>query len=377
MGHNNGIITKPINVRADIAYVLGENSGGVGTLCKSSKINKWAKFKPYRGSDVKTTLAGRISAFYGLSVNVFENLGTPGGSTSSLFKNLVDGTQSWELAPPRGRSNYGEGYRVLDFDGYYHNAICPVGDIGSTNIPISINGDALIEWDLESQLDDGNLKLTDLYVDTVPLSNFYLGVLLYKSNTNYHFVTSDNKLGSGDVTISLSNVSSLAGTWRMYPFFSSVKYGLGDDALVGKYLSAGWDTPYKNVTFRLVSQSLSIYAYGVWNTAHTQIQFYIEAYNEDSAAKTVSVQVILRRNQNGAVEPSGESTLATYPNTIQLTVPAGGSARYPAGESLLTWSPGVTYDDSYFYWLGAPVTSGQTFTTHFVPIEEDTDVMPE
>ena len=284
---------------------------------------------------------------------------------------------SWELAPPRGGSQ-GERYRITDFDGYYHFAICPIGDIGSNTIPIDINGDALIEWDLESQLDVGNLQLTDLFVNGTPLSSFYLGILLYKSDTNYRFVTSDNVLGSGDVAITLSNVSSLAGTWRMYPFLSSVHYSLGDNAIVGgKYLSAGWDVPYKDVTFRLVSQSLSVYVYGVWNAAHTQIQFFIEAFNEDSADKTVTIQVILRRNQDGGTEPTTEDTLATYANSIQLTVPANGSIRNPAGESMHAWSPGVTYDDNYFYWLGAAITSGQTFTTHFVPIEESGDVMPD
>lgn len=377
-----------ISVRGDVAYVLGRSTGDVGQLCgdvdangvrlNPPVINKWAKFKPYRSSNRATTLTDRINAFYGLSVNVFENLGTPGGSTSGLFRNLVDGTQSWELAPPRGvNSQHGERFRVLDFDGYYHKAICPVGEIASTNIPISVYGDAQIQWDLESQLDNGNLKLTDLSIDGVSLSNFYLGILLYKSNNNYHFVTSDNILGEGDVSIRLSGVSSLAGTWRMYPFFSSVHYGLNDYAQVGKYLSAGWDTPFKDITFRLASESISVYAYGMWNAEHTQIQFYVEAFSEQSSERTISVQVVLRRNRDGGTEPTGESTLATYPNTIQLTVPAGGSARYPAGESSLTWNPGVTYDDSYFYWLGAAITSGGDYKTHFVPIEEDPSVMPE
>jgi hypothetical protein len=140
------------------------------------------------------------------------------------------------------------------------------------------------------------------------------------------------------------------------------------------YLAAGWDTPYKEITFRLTSQSMSVYAYGVWNSAHTQIQFFVEAFNEDSIAKTISVQIILRRNQNGAVEPTSETTLATYPTTLQLTVPAGGSVRYPAGDALLSWTPGVAYSDNYFYWLGS-VVSG--YTTHFVQIEEDPGVMPE
>ena len=380
------IFAPNIDVVGDVAYVLGRHTGDVGHLCGDTdvvvngvvvdhggKINKWAKFKPYRSSSVETSSTGRQAAFYGLSVEVFDAIGTNPGTVGTFIQKLVNGELSWEFAPPRGLLQ-SEWFRILDFDGYDSESVCPIGELGSTNIPIT-QGNAIIAWDLPSQLSTGNLKLTDLRINNVQLSSFYLGVLLYKSDFSYHIVTSDSVLGSGDVQVTLSGLpDSMAGTWRMYPFFSSLHYDLDQSQRVGKYLSAGWDTPYKEITFRLTSQSMSVYAYGVWNSAHTQIQFFVEAFNEDSIAKTISVQIILRRNQNGAVEPTSETTLATYPTTLQLTVPAGGSIRYPAGESLLFWTPGVTYSDNYFYWLGA-VVSG--YTTHFVQIEEDPGVMPE
>ena len=41
----NGIIQAPVSI-ADVKTVLGETSNDLATLCKSEKINIWAKFKP-------------------------------------------------------------------------------------------------------------------------------------------------------------------------------------------------------------------------------------------------------------------------------------------------------------------------------------------
>ncbi len=40
----NGIIQAPVSI-ADVKTVLGETSNDLATLCRSDKINMWAKFK--------------------------------------------------------------------------------------------------------------------------------------------------------------------------------------------------------------------------------------------------------------------------------------------------------------------------------------------
>ncbi len=42
MGHNNGVITAPVNTD-DVSAVLGANSHDVATLCSHERINKWSK----------------------------------------------------------------------------------------------------------------------------------------------------------------------------------------------------------------------------------------------------------------------------------------------------------------------------------------------
>ena len=41
----NGKITAPVSVD-DVKSVLGESSNDLAALCKSAKINMWAKYKP-------------------------------------------------------------------------------------------------------------------------------------------------------------------------------------------------------------------------------------------------------------------------------------------------------------------------------------------
>ena len=41
----NVIIQAPVSI-ADVKTVLGETSNDFATLCRSDKINMWAKFKP-------------------------------------------------------------------------------------------------------------------------------------------------------------------------------------------------------------------------------------------------------------------------------------------------------------------------------------------
>ena len=41
----NGIIQAPVSI-VDVRTVLGETSNDLATLCRTDKINMWAKFKP-------------------------------------------------------------------------------------------------------------------------------------------------------------------------------------------------------------------------------------------------------------------------------------------------------------------------------------------
>ena len=115
--NSNGIITAPINAKADVATVLGESDASVSRLCKSNNINMWAKWKPIAYGSVTTPSQEiREKLNYGLTNFMW-----------SGFSALIDLAKQ-----PNGGIKY-EGpnellpqCRLGDFIGYNHNAPDPI-----------------------------------------------------------------------------------------------------------------------------------------------------------------------------------------------------------------------------------------------------------
>lgn len=373
---------------ADLQYVLGLSNNDLGALITAqdgdgvSLINKWAKYKPYRAQNVAVSYTARIAANYGLSIDTFTDLGSVTNPNNFLYK-LTHGELTWDYLCPRGKGNgYGgsnEWFRIKDFvaedqynavisgHGYNHNAECPVGEV-VTDVPVSVNGDASINWEIMdvSGIQD-NLTLSDLIISGTALSEYYLGIYMTKGNVS-ETITSTTKIGyagqTNSIVIELTNATSYAGTWRCYPFFSSVQIAQGGSATTGVYFSAGWDEPYADITFRLQSQYLSFYAYGTWNVSHSSISIEWEAYNENSTAYTVTPQIHLYKTTGQTFDSS-----AQLENTLSLgsvTVPAksNGVSGHASGTTTMSYAH---YDDDYVWWL--KVTAG-TFDNTPVQIEE-------
>lgn len=357
---------------ADIQTVLVSSSNDIGGLITSGDIKKWAKYKPYRSSSLITSETARRAAHYGLSVQEFTELGTPTSTSQNcIIPKLIDGTAGWEYLRPRGKAG-GQGganewFRFFDFDGYYHDAVCPVGE-PITSIYVT-GGTAQIAWDLLDNLDSGNLTLSDIYIGDTQLTEYYLGILLYRSDSNYRIVTSDNILGTGDVQITISDFpQSDLGDWRAYPFFSSVQIPYIDPQYgPGSYVSAGWDTGYINLHFISSSQTLSFYAWGVWrDNTHTVVDVDWYAYNEVSAARTVQPTLVLMYAAEGRPAAEGSSAAQVSLGTVTVPAKSGDAPGEASGSITITRPSQIAYDD-YVWWLGIVV---QGYTTNYEQIEE-------
>ena len=141
MSHRNGIIyvdtsqNPPVGISIeDIRAVLSSSRNDIGSLIRSGKVNRWAKFKPVRHQQIGfVTLAQRIEAGHGF------------GPVSPLAWSVIQGNSlpdSFEYLPPRGMGGgtggTNEWFRFFDFahietdlsqlgsDGYNHNAIAPI-----------------------------------------------------------------------------------------------------------------------------------------------------------------------------------------------------------------------------------------------------------
>ena len=368
-----GGVTYGVEI-ADLQTAIGTAKSDIGQIIRDGAINKWAKHKPFRSSAqgyaldrTQSTPALRSpnrvnaarEAHYGLSVESFSALGDPTASTSFLYK-LIHGQLQWNYLKPRGKgggaSGANEWFRLQDFDGYYHNCICPIGDPLTTSV--IEGGTATIAWDMADNLDGTNITLSDILIGNTPLTSYYFGVFLMRGAT-YYAVTSDTAIGSNDVQISISNASSLEGTWQAYPFFSSVQipFGTPSQAGSGSYVSAGWDEPYTEITFRSTSSFIYIYADGTWSdtTTHSSVDVYYFVENGTGAAQNnITLTLSVYKTNANAAPTSGD--LENYKD-ITLNIPMGTSLNpYTVDGSVSISIDPTHYDSTKVWWLVASIT---------------------
>lgn len=130
----NGIIQAPVSI-ADVKTALGETSNDLAALCRSDKINMWAKFKPVELNKPFTSdefdfennrWRDNATWFKGAD---FEGVGICGikiahSNTLQSLTELYDkGLGNW-LRVKVG-STFACPYRLSDFIGYRHAATAP------------------------------------------------------------------------------------------------------------------------------------------------------------------------------------------------------------------------------------------------------------
>ena len=91
-----------------VAQTIQENSSDVGTLCKSTKVNKWSKWKPVRipktGGITDADIESVCCGIYRVAYN----------------------TTPWDFGYNKPRGGVNEPFRLGDFRNYNHNAGSPV-----------------------------------------------------------------------------------------------------------------------------------------------------------------------------------------------------------------------------------------------------------
>jgi hypothetical protein len=164
-----------------VAKAIGEGSNDVGTLCKSTKINKWSKWKPIRSNKIT-----------GITEQVLQsvNFGFP-------LQGLTDDPQdviSYDFLynKPRGGA-YNEFFRLGDFRGYNHNALAPL--IAQENIKFYPKFQNYVDVDIKNSMSDLNVTMLDDY------SDMYYAVLFFKTGTFIGYMTSVNKISANNTYI--------------------------------------------------------------------------------------------------------------------------------------------------------------------------------
>lgn len=205
---SGNVIVAPVNID-DVRRVLGESSRDVGTLCTSSRVNMWSKYKPVAHTSIDPlTDSGFLATNYGLSV-------------------VYGGQCEYTYTPPKG--GVSSPYRLSDFKGYRQDIKTGLDfeqtsysvDIISANSPLTVK-----------MVQDANyIRLPDLY-QLFSGCKVRLGVRAYDDTTNYRYYSQ------------YANVnSSVATTWSI-PFEELVKFNVGKKAIWVECLSSSGLTMY-------------------------------------------------------------------------------------------------------------------------------------
>jgi hypothetical protein len=173
-----------------IKATLGESSNKISELCKSSKINKWSKFKPVGLSSSQIFNLSNLSqvmkaADCGFSFELFNNIMDCYNSAVDLGLNAD--TWLYNKKPNGGENSpYCQGY----FRQYDHNAVKPfVFDMSNA---IDINtGEKIYYSDIAFSLgrvDNNPLQLSDFNT----FANLRVGIVVcQRGTTNIEIITSE------------------------------------------------------------------------------------------------------------------------------------------------------------------------------------------
>ena len=364
-------IAAPVSIY-DIQRCFGITPNNIGALITNANINKWAKYKPVRWPNVDTddgwdythntwgsgALWWKADGLCGMSTTVATEFGDPTNSSSFAYK-LINGLLGWTYQRPTGGGQ--QPYRFIDFAEYYNDAIAPYGEIGATTIHIQNNNSAQIDWDV-IDVESRNLALSDIQGvingATYNLTDFYLGIILWKNNT-YKMYTSANKFGGGSLSIVFdASGSEMPGTWNLMPFFTlNQTNSQGTFDANGGFISMADTTPVQVTLTRDGSNKFEV-PMGEWNQAGTEVGYEVDVVNETSVSHQYTT---IRISIYGG---SSTGTELGHTDILNTTVSAGQT-------TTLTGSVSATKAGYNSYWIVVTdLTSGSTIQSKYNQVED-------
>lgn len=224
----NNKITAPVSID-DVKSILGESSNDLATLCKSSKINVWAKYKPtdYNAAFADDWYKGK-GGNYGLNITT-DNRVSSWNALVAEYSKANNGYSNIYKRPSGGATSP---YRLGDFRGYNHKAKPEIGDyLAATNyiedsqISLSVAYNAVtVDGDQVSY------NAIDAFKD------LYFGYVITDiSGKTLKLIVTASTTSSYEVRIAARTL--LAGNYRLYPMFCNVDYST-NHTLRGMYCYA-------------------------------------------------------------------------------------------------------------------------------------------
>lgn len=349
----------------------------LAAICTNPEINKWSRYKPVRYSwPVASMNISKPSDWWkandrrcGLAFNTYDSPGSLSIPGSFLYQ-LVNNLDVWTYDRPSGGSV--SPYRKSDFFGYNHDAILPVGP-PPTSIFYVENNQVTIPFEATvAPNDPHNLTLADIEVNGIPLSQYYMGGMLYqKGSSSYIVSTTSTPIGNGHPTLVMRGLSdSYAGTWALYPFLSKAAFSGSGSLPVSTFICF----PLRKNISVVIKESgtqVQIFAMGVYlNPGRTTVQYFVTIFNELSRDITLTNVKVTPMRTRGSGNPSAGEVVGAAENFGSISI---------ASKSEINLGPyelSVTYQSGYQYWLAARAddTDSLKISTTYTPIE---DLPPE
>lgn len=174
-----------------VGQTIGAASRDVGTLCSSSLINKWSKYKP---------VIYPVIATNGITDWWRSNDGYCGFSIPQYvdIDSLLADNTTWVYNKPYGTIN--SPYRIGDFRGYEHTSVIPFDVLIPNAIEIGSSGN-LIKLRMPT-VPTSNLTLSDI------VGNKYFGVVV-KRGTQIAVKTASSYISAGENNLSIDDCGLL------------------------------------------------------------------------------------------------------------------------------------------------------------------------
>src|SRR5574344_64048 len=344
----NGIVTMPCNV-AVIGTLLGQSKADIFTVCASSNINKWAKYKSIGLAslgltDVKGSLteAQRQSANYGLLVPQAVSQPFTAANEDWIYKKPVLGTD-WA--------------RLDDFfnpsdtptsnphpAGYLHNASAPIYSLGDITLDKTSTDSLSLSFMITSGEYVGQIAIGNL----PGIANYYPGIAWTDGESTY-VKTSANTCGSSSTSFTLlatdfPNTINTNDEYYYVAILSSVAHTSRELVSSGLYLpmplpnkSDGFGKIAVNaispITVPLDGLSTTLSPTRVYiEAAQFENQPYIEGEPNNNIYFTVAsngdlfIRLLLTNDTTSAASVSNEMYLTAVPTLVDGTGYSGNVA---------------------------------------------------
>lgn len=376
MGHANNTITKPINVRDDLGYLLGTGSGDVDTNYRAQTVNMWSRFKPVPwNGDVNPQGAHPDDWQKGVDGDYGIKSTTLRPSEAAQIASIVDGIlNGWSYQRDAVAS------RVFDFVNYKHDVVNAFGTLHTENIynpnnfapgedvKIRIDGDVVSSGTYQLSV-YGDIEVLGYYggserTHLLEVDELYIGFVVFYKNSNNQWVFQKCIILSD--TIAQLNPPHLynlgpftrpgpIADWpvdfRLYPALFDTDEVDSESGLPRNGYNIvpvpGWS--YNDLTITTTVGPGYVYgtlvatlgynsALGVYNNLGN-FECYVKG--NDHYQTTLYVDVYLKT--------SGGTTIKTLYSNLAVTIDPGDTARIGKADDNLTFNQSGTDNPPYFY----------------------------